>query len=70
MEDNKKKIEDEAMEKISGAGEEVTIVDYFSPCPCGGNHDWERFTRMFPVGIFEYFVCKKCGGQTQDSMCG
>ncbi len=62
MEDNKKKIQDEAMKMVSGG-----IIEFpTDPCPGGGNHEWEKISRYNEdLGIEVYcYQCKKCGVRT------
>ncbi len=67
MEDNNKKLEDETLEMISGAGDDDYLVDYNSPCPCGGSHDWVFIKQLFHGTTYNPFLheCSKCHRQTE-----
>ncbi len=63
MEDNKKKIDDETLEMVSGA----TLVEWESPCPCGGSHDWVFIKQLFHGTTYNPFLheCSKCHKHTE-----
>ncbi len=58
MEENKKKLNEKTLKSISGAGDDILLVDKNSPCPCGGSHDW-IFGCQTLIG--QYYQCSKCG---------
>ncbi len=59
MEDDKVRLDEEALDEVAGGRAKV---DPNSSCPMGGSHDWKKvvkFNVKIGFGLISY-VCRKC----------